>query len=249
MKKNKPMSVTLFFFLFCLSIPLPLSAGGPTDLTRTTVQEVLAVLENPRLKPDAREKERRAQLRQVIYPRFDFAEMAKRSLGFHWRRRTPEERREFVEIFTELLERFYLNHIKTFNDGKFFYTRETQDKNYAEVDTKIITKKGEEFSINYKLHLINGKWKFYDVVIENISIVNNYRSQFHRVITHTSYEELLRRMKGKADGGGGKEKKNGESQEAIRGRLHENEAFLREIQRLVLFIRFARPVRRANFLN
>ena len=130
-------------------------------------------------------------------PRFDFSEMAKRSLGGHWRRRTSEEQREFTEAFTDLLERAYIERIEGFDDEKFVYTRERQDKEHAEVDGKILTKKGEEFSINYKLHLTNQGWKVYDVVIENISLVNNYRDQFNRVITKSSYEDLIRRLKEK----------------------------------------------------
>jgi len=164
---------------------------------RTTVDKVVAVLKNPGLKSAARKVDRRDQLRQVIYPRFDFAEMAKRSLGSHWRSRTPEEQQEFEELFTDLLANSYVDQIESFNDEKILYLREIMDNNHAEVSTKIISSKGEEFSVNYKLHLANGSWKVYDVVIENISLVNNYRSQFNRIITNSSYDELLRKMKEK----------------------------------------------------
>lgn len=197
MKICKTISVGLFLVLLCFSIYFPLSAGAPTDLMRTTVDKVVAVLKNPRLQSDARKKERRDQLRQVIYPRFDFAAMAKRSLGSHWRSLTPEEQREFEEVFTDLLESSYVDQIESYNDEKILYIREIQDDNYAEVSTKIATSKGEEFSINYKLHLVNQSWKVYDIVIENISLINNYRSQFNRIIMKSSYKELLRRMKEK----------------------------------------------------
>lgn len=197
MKIYKTISVGLFLVLLCFSIYFPLSAGAPTDLMRTTVDKVVAVLKNPRLQSDARKKERRDQLRQVIYPSFDFAAMAKRSLGSHWRSLTPEEQREFEEVFTDLLESSYVDQIESYNDEKILYIREIQDDNYAEVSTKIATSKGEEFSINYKLHLVNESWKVYDIVIENISLINNYRSQFNRIIMKSSYKELLRRMKEK----------------------------------------------------
>lgn len=90
-----------------------------------------------------------------------------------------------------------MDQIESYNDEKILYIREIQDDNYAEVSTKIATSKGEEFSINYKLHLVNESWKVYDIVIENISLINNYRSQFNRIIMKSSYKELLRRMKEK----------------------------------------------------
>lgn len=217
MKKNNPISVALFLFLFCLLTPFSLNAGDPTDFIRTTLDKVLAILKNPRLEPHARMKERRDQLRRAIYPRFDFTEKAKRSLGSHWRHRTPEEQREFVEIFKEHLGSLYVHQFESYRDVKLLYTRETQDKNYAEVDTKIVRNKGKELSINYKLHLVKGNWKIYDIVIENFSLVNNYRSQFNRIITHSSYKELLRRLKKKADRGREGEKNNDEKLNAIRG--------------------------------
>ncbi len=194
MGKYKPMPVALFLLFFYILIPFPSSAGAPTDQIRTTVDKTLTVLKNPRLKSEAKTKERRDQLRQILYARFDFTEMAKRSLGGHWRRRTPEEQREFVRLFTDLLERAYTDRIEAYNDEKFVYLRENLDKNFAEVVSRIMTSKGEEFSLNYKVHLIDGEWRVYDIVVENISLVNNYRSQFNRIITNSSYEELVRRM-------------------------------------------------------
>ncbi len=183
--------------LFYLFVPNFLSAGLPTDQIRVTADKVLTMLQDPNLKSEAKKEERRNQLRQVIHARFDFVEMAKRSLGPHWQRRTAEEQREFVNSFADLLERSYVDKIESYNGEKVIYTNEVQDKNYAGVDTKIVTKKGEEFSVNYKLHLANGEWRVYDVVIENISLVNNYRSQFNRILSSSSYEELIRKLKAK----------------------------------------------------
>lgn len=196
MKKYKSTSVVLFLLFFYLLIPFPLTAGDPTDQIRTTVDKAVAILRNPRFKEN-KTKDRRDQLRKVLYSRFDFTEMAKRSLGSHWRRRTPEEQKEFVRLFSDLLERAYIDRIESYNEEKFVYLRENLDKNYAEVESRIVTHKGEEFSLNYKAYLVNGEWRVYDLVIENISLVNNYRSQFNRIITNSSYEELIRRMKEK----------------------------------------------------
>jgi phospholipid transport system substrate-binding protein len=196
-RKHEAVWGTLLFLSLYLLIPHPLRAGISTDQLRSTVDRVLAILNDPNLKPEARRQERRAQLRQVIYPGFDFAEMARRSLGSHWRGRTPQEQQQFVKLFTNLVEQSYVDKIESYNGEKVLYTKEVQEKGTSEVDTKVVTKKGEEFSVNYKLHLVNGGWKVYDVVVENISLVNNYRSQFNRIITTASYEELVRRMKEK----------------------------------------------------
>jgi len=195
-KKRIPIYLTLlllFFYVF----PSRASAGAPTEQIRASVDKVLAILRNPQLKSPAKAKERRDQLRQVISARFDFAEMARRSLGSQWRRLGPKEQEEFVRIFTDLLERAYIDRIESYSNEKFVYSRENVDKNFAELESRIVTQKGEEFSIHYKAYLVNDEWKVYDVVVENISLINNYRSQFSRVITNSSYEELVRRMKEK----------------------------------------------------
>jgi phospholipid transport system substrate-binding protein len=174
-------------------------AGIPTDQIKATVDKALVVLNDPRLKPPAKLKERRDQLRQILFARFDFTEMAKRALGANWRRRTPQEQEEFVRLFTDVLERAYAEIIESYSDEKITYIYERIDGTYADVSSKILTSKGDEYSINYKAHLVSNEWKVYDVVAENISLVNNYRSQFNRVIANGSYEELVRRLKDKAE--------------------------------------------------
>lgn len=183
-------------------LPLSLGAGAaaagvPTEQIKTTVDRALVVLRDPRFKPAAKTKERRAQLKQILFARFDFTEMARRALGANWRRRTPQEQEEFVRLFTELLERAYADTIESYTDERIIYVGEKQDGEYAEVNSKILTGKGQEFTIDYKTHAVGGEWKVYDVVVENISMVNNFRSQFNRVISNNSYEELVRRLKEK----------------------------------------------------
>jgi len=180
-----------------LLVAVPARAGGATDELRGAIEKVQTILNDPQLKAAGKKGERLDKLRQVIQPKFDFTEMAKRSLGANWQRRNAEEQREFVRAFTELLENAYADSIDSYDGDKVVFTNEKQDKEYAEVNTKIVSKKGEEFSVNYKLHQASGSWKVYDVVIENISIVNNFRSQFNRVIAKSSYEDLLRTMKEK----------------------------------------------------
>ncbi len=204
---NHKVRFLLTFLFFSFLFPFPLKAGLPTEQVRSTVDKVLTILQNSNLKSEAKSKERRQQLRQTILARFDFTEMAKRSLGQQWGRRSAKEQAEFVKVFTDLVEGAYTSKIESYNGEKVLYTRENQDSNSAEVDTKIATKKGEEFAINYKLHPIKGEWKVYDVVIENISLVNNYRSQFNRILSNSSYEDLVQKIKEKQlVGAGAKEK-------------------------------------------
>ena len=188
---------TVGLAILLLVQPVWVAAGVPGDQVRQSVDKLLAILKDPQLKGESKKNERRDKLKEVIYQRFDFTEMARRSLGSEWRRRSPEEQREFVKLFTGLLERAYLDNIESYNGEKFRYLKEQEDNNQAQVDTKIVGNKGQEFSVNYRLHNRNGDWKVYDVVIEDISLINNYRSQFNRMLATSSYEELVNRMKGK----------------------------------------------------
>jgi phospholipid transport system substrate-binding protein len=175
----------------------PVSAGAPADEVKATLDNVLGVLQDASFKGADKQKDRRAKLKNIIYPKFDFAEMAKRSLGTNWARRSAEEQKTFVALFTELIESSYVDAIESYEGEKIAIANERQDKSFAEVSTRIISKKGDPFAIDYKLHQSDGSWKVYDVVVENISLVNNYRSQFNRVIAKNSYEELVNRMKEK----------------------------------------------------
>ena len=188
---------TVGLVILLLMQPVWLAAGAPTDQIRQTVDRLLAILNDPQLKGEQKKNERRQKLKEVLYQRFDFTEMARRSLGSEWRRRTPEEQKEFVKLFTELLERSYLDKIESYSGEKVLYLKEREDGNYAEVETKIVDKKGQEYSVDYRLHKVNGDWKVYDVIIEDVSLVGNYRSQFSRVLAKSSFDELLKTMKEK----------------------------------------------------
>ena len=197
-RKTRSIALTLGLTVMgCLLFPADLHAGLPAVQTRATIDQVLEILNNAQLKAKSAKEERRSRLRQVIYPRFDFAEMGRRSLGPTWQRFSPGERQEFLELFTQLLEESYVSNIEAYSGEKILYGREIQEQEFAEVDTKIVTPKGEEFTVNYKLHELDGDWKVYDVVIENVSIVNNYRSQFSRILAKSSFAELLDRIREK----------------------------------------------------
>jgi phospholipid transport system substrate-binding protein len=195
--KQKTFYAVLIAMLI-LSRPADLLAGVPTEQVRQTADRVLAVLQDSRFKSAEKQKERRQQIRQVIASRFDFPEMAKRSLGSNWQKGSSEEQQQFVELFTELLERSYADQIESYDGEKIIYGRENVSQDHADVDTKIVTKKGEQISVNYKLRSAGGDWKVYDVVIENISLVNNFRSQFNRILANGSFAELLKRLQSKS---------------------------------------------------
>ena len=178
--------------LLAVQISFAATAPSPREAMQRTVDQVLATLRDPRFKSAA---ERRGQLRDVIEERFDFDEMARRSLGRHWRSRTPAQQKKFVEAFREILIDSYLTTIESYRGEKVKYLRERIDNGYAEIDTLIVDERGQEYSVNYRLHRVGAQWRIYDVVIEGVSLVSNYRSQFDRVIRHDSFEELLQRMR------------------------------------------------------
>lgn len=188
---------SVLVLLSYLSLPAACIAGSPMEQVRSTVDRVLAIVRRPNGKSKSQIDAQRAQLVEVISPRFDFSEMAKRSLGRHWAGRTLEEQREFVKVFAALMGRSYADNIESYTTQNVLYIREKEDRNFAQVDTKIVAETGSPMSINYKLHSVDREWKIYDLVIEDISIVGNYRSQFDRIIARSSFAELVRTMKEK----------------------------------------------------
>jgi phospholipid transport system substrate-binding protein len=174
-------------------------AGEPTEQIRTAINQGVEILNEGKQDTKKGRSETIDRLRKVVYPLFDFNEMARRALGPQWRRLNPQQQKEFVTVFTELLETTYADRIDLYEGQKVVYTGESIDKNYAQVATKIIGKKSETYSVDYRLHQVDGKWRIYDVVAENISLVNNYRSQFQRVLANSSFDELIKRMQEKSN--------------------------------------------------
>jgi len=181
--------------LSLLCVPATASfADTPAQQIKETVDRIVEILQDPTGKDGSKKAERREMLRQALLPRFDFSEMARRSLGSHWKNQNGRQE-EFIAAFTDFVGNAYIIKIESFKGERIIYGRERVDKELAEVETKIVPSKGEPFSINYKFHLVRGEWKIYDVVIENISLVNNYRSQFNRILASASFDELLKKLK------------------------------------------------------
>ena len=182
--------------VFCLGQARVAFAEQPIEQIKKTVERVIEILQEPGSNADGRKAETRQMIRQTLLPRFDFAEMAKKSLGSHWKNLDGRQK-EFVSAFTNFVENSYMSTLESYKGQKIIYLRERVDQNFAQVETQIVPTKGEPFPVDYRLHLVADEWKVYDVVIENISLVNNFRSQFNRILTTASFDELLRKLREK----------------------------------------------------
>jgi phospholipid transport system substrate-binding protein len=197
-KKIRKMELGIFLFTLSFGFACFAQAGEPLDLVRIGVEQAIQILKDPKLQSQDKKKERIDRLRETLNPIFDYQEMAKRALGVHWRRRTLAEQEEFVALFRDFLEKIYSDKINLYGGERALFGRETVDNDFAQVESTIVKPKGEELSVIYKLRRVEGRWKVYDAVVEKISILNNYRSQFDHVISSSSYEELVKRLREKA---------------------------------------------------
>jgi phospholipid transport system substrate-binding protein len=168
-----------------------------TNDVKKTVDEVVKIVSDKELKKN--DKKRRQLLKKSISTIFDYGEMAKRAMGKHWNQRSAAEKKQFIELFAGLLENSYASKIESYNNEKIVYLKETQDGDYAELKSKVITAKRDEFTLDYRLFNQNGTWMVYDVVIEGVSLVSNYRTQFNKIITSEGYPALLKKLQTKTD--------------------------------------------------
>jgi phospholipid transport system substrate-binding protein len=199
--KNRRTTAAGVVFIFCLALfPFAVAdayAGEATQQIKETVDAVVDVLNNKELKKPENKQKRRKQLREIVNKRFDFEEMAKRSLGLAWNKRTPEEKKEFVSLFSDLLENTYINKIERYEHEKVLYTGERIEGSYAAVKTTIVTEKEVEIPVEYRIFKKGDKWEVYDIIIEGVSLVNNYRTQFSSIIRSDSYEGLVKKLRDK----------------------------------------------------
>ena len=170
-------------------------AGPPTDQLKQRVDQVIKTLEDPALKDKT--AERQAAIRKIAEDVFDYPDSARRALGVHWNTRTPQEREEFARLFADVLDRAYVSKIDLYQGEKVGYLGDTVDGDQATVKTRIVTNKGSEVPIDYRMHLKDGRWLAYDVIIEGVSLVANYRTQFNKIVQTESYQALVDRLKAK----------------------------------------------------
>jgi phospholipid transport system substrate-binding protein len=185
----RPLTVTAFVLLLLLSAVPAVRAATPSDELRQSVDQVIKILEQP--------GEHRTEVRKIANSIFDFQETAKRALGRHWAQRTPQEQKEFVQLFADLLERSYISKIELYHGEKVAWLGDTVNGDDATVKTKIVTKQGTEIPVDYRMLQKDGRWLVYDVNIEGVSLVSNYRTQFNKIIQTESYQVLVDKLKAK----------------------------------------------------
>lgn len=184
-----------------LSLILLTGAWGgntPTDAVKETVDKVLRVLKDQNLKDSARATERREKLEEIIGQRFDYAEMAKRTLPSQWNGLSSQQRQEFVSLFQQFLAHSYAGNVDGYSGEQVEYLKERERGKFAEVQTRVVSPK-VQIPLDYRLLKKNGDWRVYDVVIDGVSLMKNYRGQFSRIISSSSFENLLDKLRSKAD--------------------------------------------------
>ena len=181
--------------LLALTVTVPAWAGAPTERVRQYTDQVRKILDDPAL----RSTDKRAAVRKVAVEIFDVNETARRALGPHWQARTPGERNEFIQLFADLLERTYISKIDLYRGERLYYTSEAVDGGFATVRAKVITNKGLEVPVEARMLKRDEHWLIYDIAIENVSLISNYRTQFDRIIRTASFGELVRKLKENRD--------------------------------------------------
>jgi len=187
-------------WLACVGAAVVAAAGepGPMEQVRVSTDKLIAILMDPALKAPERRAERSQKVCDAIDERFNWADMAQRTLARHWADRTPEERQEFTRLFNELLRRTYLAKIESYSGEKLRYKGERIEGNYARVDVVLVTSRNVDIPIEYSLkNYGQGGWLIYDVAIEGVKLVNNYRTQFASMLNSMSYPKFLEKLKAK----------------------------------------------------
>ena len=200
MKDFKIVLFILVFFIVGFLFPINSSFASPVqDQLKNTIDNILKILRDPSLKADEKQEQRRALLRKTIHEKFSFAKMSQLSLARHWRERSDQEKKEFIDMFGQLLEETYISKIESYTDEKVIYVKEFVKKKKALIYTKIITDT-IEVPIDYRMYQTKKEiWMVYDIVIEGVSLVGNYRSQFDQILQKDSYEKLVEDLKKKLD--------------------------------------------------
>ncbi len=188
----------VFFIVFLFLPNQPVYASPVQDQLKITIDKILEILRDPSLEGEEQVEKRRASLRKVINERFSFAKMSQLSLGRHWKKRSDEEKKVFIELFGQLLEETYISKIEAYTDEEVVYVKEYVKKKKAQINTKIITQT-IEIPIDYRMYNTKGSWLVYDLVIEGVSLVGNYRSQFDQILKKDSYEKLVEELKKKVE--------------------------------------------------
>jgi phospholipid transport system substrate-binding protein len=185
--------------MFFLST-LPVYAEAPLDTIQSNVNKVLDVLRDPKLKGESAKAIKREKLEVIYEQMFDEVELSMRTLGGNWSKLNPAQQKEFIQLYRQVLEKAYIDKILSYSDEKIVFSKENMlSNNQAEVQTKVITS-SKEIPIFYRVILKGGTWKVYDVVVENVSLVQNYRSQFNSILAKNTPDQLLETLRTKVKG-------------------------------------------------
>jgi len=183
--------------ILCLIFPLSAFAGVPLEAVKGHLDKVLDVLRDPSLKAESAKKAKKDRIRAISEKMFDFTELSKRTLAQNWSKFHPEQQKEFVELYTSLLEDAYANKIMAYTDEKIVFSKEVAlTEKTVEVQSRVLRKNGD-IPLYYKVILKDGVWRVYDVVIEGVSLINNYRSQFREILSNKPPESLLETLRKK----------------------------------------------------
>ena len=187
--------IVLWGIITVVLFNLPAYAGPPLDAVQTSVNKVIEVLRDPKLKAATAKEAKKVKLRSIYEVMFDDVELSKRTLTRNWNSMTVAQRKEFVVLFRQVLEKAYIDKILDYADEKVIFERETMaSKTQAEVHSRVVTA-AKEIPITYRVILKDGAWKVYDVVVENVSLVLNYRNQFSEILAKNTPEQLLETLR------------------------------------------------------
>jgi phospholipid transport system substrate-binding protein len=187
--------VALFFFFSV--IPVSSVAGEATEQIKETTDKIIAILSNPALKAPDKTSEKIRMLRNAVDERFDWAEMSRRTLARHWAKRNDKEKKEFIELFGKLLERTYMDKVGDYAGERAIYKDEKIDGDYGVVDIIVVGHEDRKIPVMYRVKKKGKDWYIYDVSVEGVSLINNYRTQFNSIILSSSYEGLIEKIKTK----------------------------------------------------
>lgn len=190
--------IALVLFLGTMWFVSSAWAGGATEAMKSTIDEVLRILKEKELKQPAKANERRLLLEKVVGERFDYEEMSRRALGAPWAKLSDKDRQEFVNLFQTLLVNSYADKVEAYSGEGVEYINERIEKDYAEVRTKVLTGK-TEIPLDYRMMHKGSTWRVYDVVVDGVSLVNNYRGQFTKILRSGSYDDLIDQLRKKSE--------------------------------------------------
>jgi len=191
---------SVFLFLLLSLLSLPVHAGVPMDTVQANVDKVMEVLRDPKLKAESAKETKKERLRHIYDDMFDQVELSRRALAQNWNKLNLAQREEIVNLFRQMLEKAYIDKILDYVDEKVVFDREVQlSGTQAEIQTTVVTS-SKKIPVFYRVNLKGGGWKVYDVIIENVSLVSNYRTQFNDILAKNTPEQMLEILRKKVKG-------------------------------------------------